>query len=255
MLSPVLNGKRQVWYGALALLAVLPLAGCIATAPGSGGGQQQPLTVTVSPTPVSLAVGGQQTFTAVVGPSGTSQAVTWGQPTLSPNSAAPATGGLGTMSASGVYTILYEMAGGGGPRLPYSNLSLGPTGVLYGTTFAGGANDLGTVFSLTPGSGSWNVATLYSFSTTVGDRPLSGVLLLPKQGILYGTTSAKGVGGFGSVFEIDLSGTMTTLINFSGTGTGSEPTGNLLMDANGNLYGVGFEGGTSGSGVVYKITP
>jgi len=104
VLSPVLNGKRQVWYGALALLAVLPLAGCIATAPGSGGGQQQPLTVTVSPTPVSLAVGGQQTFTAVVGPSGTSQAVTWGQPTLSPNSAAPATGGLGTMSASGVYT-------------------------------------------------------------------------------------------------------------------------------------------------------
>jgi hypothetical protein len=95
----------------LALLAVLPLAGCIASPPGSGGGQQQPLTVTVSPTPVSLAVGAQQTFTATVGPSGTSPAVTWGQPTLSSNSAASATGsGLGTMSANGVYTAPTSIA-------------------------------------------------------------------------------------------------------------------------------------------------
>jgi hypothetical protein len=94
------------------LLAVLPLAGCIASPPGSGGGgQKQPLTVTVSPTPVSLAVGAQQTFAATVGPSGTSQAVTWGQPTLSPNSAASGTGAaLGTMSASGVYTAPTSIA-------------------------------------------------------------------------------------------------------------------------------------------------
>jgi uncharacterized repeat protein (TIGR03803 family) len=157
-------------------------------------------------------------------------------------------------SASGVYTILYEMAPNGGPALPYASLLLGPKGVLYGTTFAGGADDLGTVFSLTPsGSGSWTVDTLYSFSTTVGDKPLSGVLA--RNGMLYGTTSAKGESGFGSVFELDGSGILRTLTNFSGTGTGSEPAGNLLMDSDGNLYGVGFEGGTFGGGVVYKITP
>lgn len=100
------NCDHQVWYRAIILLSLFPLVGCLAHAPGSGGGgQQQPLTVTVSPTPVSLAVGAQQTFTAVVGPSGTSQGVTWGTPTLSANSAASATGaGLGTMSGSGVYT-------------------------------------------------------------------------------------------------------------------------------------------------------
>jgi hypothetical protein len=102
--NALLNSNYQLCLRVIALSAVLWLTGCIAHAPNSGGGQQQPLTVTVTPTPASLAVGGQQTFTATVSPSGTSQAVTWGQPTLSSNSAASASGaGLGTVT-NGVYT-------------------------------------------------------------------------------------------------------------------------------------------------------
>lgn len=112
MQTSSLSRARQVWFRVIVLLGLLPLSACLAKAPGSGGGgQQQPLTVTVSPTPVSLAVGAQQTFAAVVGPSGTSQGVTWGQPTLSPNSSASGTGtALGTMSTSGVYTAPTSIA-------------------------------------------------------------------------------------------------------------------------------------------------
>jgi uncharacterized repeat protein (TIGR03803 family) len=157
-------------------------------------------------------------------------------------------------SASGEYTILANFEPTSGPALPYSSLTLGPKGVIYGTSLVGGTSDLGTVFSLTPsGGGAWTVDTLYSFSAAVGDEPQT--TLLAKNGMLYGTTYRKGEGGFGSVFELAADGTLTTLANFSGTSTGSFPAGNLLMDPSGSLYGVGFEGGTVGGGVVYKVTP
>lgn len=105
----MLNSNYQLCLRAIVLSSVLALTGCIASAPGSGGGgQKQPLTVTVSPTPNSLPVStASQTSTvqlmATVGPSGTSQDVTWSL-SLSPNSNSSATGsGLGTLS-NGLYT-------------------------------------------------------------------------------------------------------------------------------------------------------
>lgn len=51
---------------------------------------------------------------------------------------------------------------------------------LYGTTFSGGANNLGTVFKLTrppPGQTQWTEAVLYSFKGGAdGSRPLSGLM-------------------------------------------------------------------------------
>lgn len=86
-----------------AFAAALPLAGCIAHAPNSGGGQQKPILVSVSPTPQSIPVGGNQQFTASL--SNTSdQGVTWSL-ALDPNSPSPATASqLGSIDASGVYT-------------------------------------------------------------------------------------------------------------------------------------------------------
>lgn len=90
-------------------MGLLPLAGCIASAPGSN--QQQPITVTVtsaqssSPAsvPVSPLAGSTLQFSATV--TGTSnQAVNWSL-ALSPNSAATASGaGLGEIDNNGLYT-------------------------------------------------------------------------------------------------------------------------------------------------------
>jgi hypothetical protein len=95
--------KHQAWSRAIIILSLLPLAGCIASAPGSGGGQQRPIQVAVSPTPQLIAVGAKQQFAAqLVNTSNLN--VTWSL-VLSPNSTSPATASeLGSIDANGMYT-------------------------------------------------------------------------------------------------------------------------------------------------------
>lgn len=105
------NSNRQILVRAIVLLSLLPLAGCIAHAPGSGGGQQQPIQVMVTapvalPASIPVSTGTASTIQFGATLTGTSnQAVTWGAPTLSSNSTSSASGnGLGTITASGLYT-------------------------------------------------------------------------------------------------------------------------------------------------------
>jgi uncharacterized repeat protein (TIGR03803 family) len=88
---------------------------------------------------------------------------------------------------------------------PQSGLTLS-SGVLYGTASTGGAGGNGTIFRLnTDGSG---FATLHHFSATNnaaltnsdGARPVGGLILV--NGALYGTTSAGGTSGYGTIFSI-----------------------------------------------------
>jgi len=97
------NAKCPVWYHAVVLLSLLPLAGCIAHAPGSGGGGQKPILVAVTPTPQSVAVGAKQQFTQQL-TNTSNQNVTWSL-ALDPNSTSPATSSeLGSIDATGMYT-------------------------------------------------------------------------------------------------------------------------------------------------------
>jgi hypothetical protein len=96
------NSKLQAWYRAIVLLGLLPMAGCIASAPGGGGGgQKKPILVSVSPSPQSVAVGAKQQFTQTL-TNTTNQNVTWSL-MLSPNSNSPATD-LGKIDSTGMYT-------------------------------------------------------------------------------------------------------------------------------------------------------
>jgi uncharacterized repeat protein (TIGR03803 family) len=89
-----------------------------------------------------------------------------------------------------------------------------------------------------------------------------GDLLQDSAGNLYGTTFLGGPGncsisGCGTIYKINLSGKKTILYRFHG-GDGYGPTGGLIRDAAGNLYGTTGAGGGSqncfdGCGVVFKI--
>jgi uncharacterized repeat protein (TIGR03803 family) len=112
---------------------------------------------------------------------------------------------------------------------------------------------------------------LYSFAgyPTDGGEPDAG-LLMDAAGNLYGTTryggshnscSANGI-ECGTVFKLDAKGVETVLHNFAGP-DGANPTANLIMDANGNLYGTTEFGGNikvctgtgfAGCGVVFKLS-
>ncbi len=84
---------------------------------------------------------------------------------------------------------------------PFAGLTLGPNGVLYGATLAGGTLGLGTVYELTPqANGSYQETILWNFDN--GRAPAGGLVIDP-SGNLFGTTAAGGgeYGG-GTVFEI-----------------------------------------------------
>lgn len=137
---------------------------------------------------------------------------------------------------------------------PQAGLVFDGAGNLYGNTTSGGANGMGIVFKLSP-SGSETI--LYSFGSigTDGDDP-DGRLIRDSAGNLYGTTAYGGTNDEGVVFKISAAGTETVLYSFGRTGTdGQLPSGGLVMDRAGNLYGTTTYGGTSGEGTVFKISP
>ncbi len=164
---------------------------------------------------------------------------------------------------TGQETVLYNFAGSGGAS-PYASVVRDAQGNLYGTTVFGGdllcdgGNGCGTVFKIdTTGK----ETVLYSFTGTAGDgsSPRADVAL-DSAGNLYGTTSEGGNlacnsgSGCGTVFKVDTKGNETVLYSFTGTGgDGAYPYARLLRDAQNNLYGTTYGGGTSGSGTVFKV--
>jgi uncharacterized repeat protein (TIGR03803 family) len=126
-------------------------------------------------------------------------------------------------------------------------------GYLYGTTPLGGANSSGTVFKV---NGSGKESVLYNFAIgSGGNTPMAGVIRDP-QGNLYGTTAWGGAYGFsfGTVFEIEATGSETTLHSFGNGSDGWRSNAALIRDTAGNLYGTTAYGGANGQGSVFEIT-
>jgi uncharacterized repeat protein (TIGR03803 family) len=183
-------------------------------------------------------------------------------------------------------TTLYSFCAMGVPdctdgRFPSSSLIMDSSRNLYGTTANGGASGSGTIFELPydPVTGQYAsaVKTLYSFCTqggsscTDGAFPLllsTGGLLIDASGNLYGTTFQGGATGSdgGTVFELTFNSTtrqyasaVQTLYSFCSQGgnctDGYAPTGGLIRDASGNLYGTTSSGGTGtiAFGTVFEL--
>jgi len=64
------------------------------------------------------------------------------------------------------------------------------SGNLYGISYGGGANQVGTVYNLTPSNGGWNYSTLHSFSGGADGCSLYGSVLLDAAETVYGTAAA-----------------------------------------------------------------
>jgi uncharacterized repeat protein (TIGR03803 family) len=174
-------------------------------------------------------------------------------------------------------TTIYQFTGGSDGAEPWAPVLIGPDGVLYGTTFAGGIlnpacsrGTCGVVFSLAPpataGNG-WTQTVLYSFTGgSDGYGPVGGSLVADAAGALYGAASiGGGPNNGGTVFSLSPPAsqggpwTESTLHTFTGTGApssdGAEPFGTLVVDAEGVLYGTTDSGGAYGLGTAFSLAP
>jgi uncharacterized repeat protein (TIGR03803 family) len=151
---------------------------------------------------------------------------------------------------------------------PTGTLLFDSSGNLYGTTEYGGKYHEGTVFQLTPSfSGDWHEKQLYQFGAfaTDGQTP-TGALTFDSAGNLYGTTYSGGIapknyascyqgGPCGTVFKLTAGAwAETQVLVFDGT-NGGNPTGSVILDSLGNLYGTASMGGVYNDGEVFELTP
>jgi len=140
---------------------------------------------------------------------------------------------------------------------PLAGLMDGGDGLLYGVASIGGANGVGTLFSIDPVSGLFTV--LHDFATANGANP-SGELILGSDSLLYGVTSKGGTDSNGSatnlgtIYSTARDGTgFAKLYSFTGK-EGSAPYGPLLqLDAT-TFVGITVNGGKCGQGTLFSYS-
>ncbi|MGH9443884.1 MAG: choice-of-anchor tandem repeat GloVer-containing protein, partial [Thermoanaerobaculia bacterium] len=165
-------------------------------------------------------------------------------------------GGIFTIKTDGTgFSFLRFLAGSDGYP-PRAGLMLDGIGNLYGTTYSGGSGKTGTVFSMkTDGS---NFVVLHSFSVSLGvgdgENP-DGTLILDGAGNLYGTTQYGGQSTAGTIFTVKTNGTGYAVLSSFLLPDGSFPSGSLIQDGMGNLYGTNSIGGPAGRGTIFTVKP
>jgi uncharacterized repeat protein (TIGR03803 family) len=138
---------------------------------------------------------------------------------------------------------------------------------MYVTTSYGGSHHSGAVYQVKPknnrrGGIGFGLVALHVFTDVKGDgsTPWAGVIL-DGSGNVYGTTMYGGSdpGSGGTVFKLTPGAknkwNETKLYSFSGGADGGQPTGSIIFDGAGNIYGTTYKGGVYGQGEVYMVTP
>ncbi len=159
-----------------------------------------------------------------------------------------------------LYETLYRFTGGRDGSVPLAGL-LVVNNVLYGTTSAGGSAGCGGVYSLTPsvdGSTFTEKSLHVFFGGTGGCSPSGGLVVNGSN--LYGVTDGGGSSGYGTVYEVPLSGgSGKVLYSFSGGTDGGIPVCTLTTDGT-YLYGTTLTGGAvsksqpTGYGVLFQLS-
>jgi uncharacterized repeat protein (TIGR03803 family) len=155
-------------------------------------------------------------------------------------------------------SVIHDFTGGADGDWPQASLIQASDGNLYGTTYYGGSNNLGTVFKISNPMTSPAESVIYSFmGGSDGSNPLAS-LIQASDGNLYGTTYYGGsgaciFGGCGTVFKISnpsTSPTESVIYSFAGGADGGYPQASLIQASDGNLYGTG----SLGWGTVFRIS-
>src|ERR1035438_8921410 len=243
--QPVAPGAASIVY---LLLAATPMAALAQT--------------TITPVVTFNGANGATPVAALIqGTDGNFYGTTsFGGATSTNGTGSDASGAIFEITPSGTYTLLYSFTGGTDGSVPAGALYQGDDGNFYGTTSGNnGQNGSGTIFRFKPGTGTTGtLTTLYTFTGAAdGGVPLAG-LVEDSNGNFWGTTSVDGTGSAGTVFMINADHELTTVYPFCSSPNctdGSTPADALIVGPDGNFYGTAANGGTSGFGTAFRITP
>jgi uncharacterized repeat protein (TIGR03803 family) len=158
-------------------------------------------------------------------------------------------------AVAGTYSLIHTFTGGADGADPAAALVQDHAGNLYGQTDGGAAAcaggphvGCGTVYKISPTGVLTTLVTFTGTNGVGGDSPLT---LIGQT--LYGSTATGGQHGYGAVFSVHTDGSFfQRLHSFSNT-DGSEPVGTLRAGLHNVGYGVTYEGGTTGDGVLYEL--
>lgn len=160
------------------------------------------------------------------------------------------------------YNIIHQFASSSTDgQFPGGGLVMDASGNFYGGTTEGGTSNLGTIFKFSNVGGAWQEKIIYEFSSCKLGCGVEGTLARDKSGNLYGTANGgPGDCGLscGVVFKLapqaNGSWKYTVLYNLTKATGGVELYG-VILDGNGNLFGVTGSGGAYGAGTAFELTP
>lgn len=205
----------------------------------------------------------------------------WDAPTIGPNGSlyvtmnGGGTGGHGTVlnvqppadicrstSCPWNATDLYNFTDGSDGGNPQSGVIFDSHGNIYGAVVNGGSG-YGTVYEMTPSGSGWSYQVIYSFTGGGDGSNPDSPLIFDSAGNLYGEAMSGGLPGCqgfgcGTIFKLSPSGpgwTETTIYSFQDGSDGAEPSGGLIADSAGNLYGATPGSDSNPGGTVFELTP
>ncbi|RDC63661.1 choice-of-anchor tandem repeat GloVer-containing protein [Adhaeribacter pallidiroseus] len=157
------------------------------------------------------------------------------------------------VTPAGSYEVVHSLDNYADGSSPRGNLVKGRDGNFYGLTNVGGDYNTGTFFRVTSKGQFTKLHSFYQFDH--GDLP-TGSLVLGKDGNFYGMTARGGKNGFGTIFRFTPTGQISILKYMTDQyNDGANPHGSLIMDKQGNFYGLTSGGGQHFNGTIFKITP
>jgi uncharacterized repeat protein (TIGR03803 family) len=153
----------------------------------------------------------------------------------------------------GQYTVLKSFLITDGAYPCYNSLVTDGT-KLYGMTAYGGTNGGGVIFSINPDGTGYSVLRNFRGYPTDGVTPYGSLTISGTT--LYGMTYSGGAYNYyGTIFSINTNGSGFTILHSFSPQTGSEAFGSLIFSADGTtLYGMTYQGGSHGDGVIFSMT-
>lgn len=135
-----------------------------------------------------------------------------------------------------------------------SALTEGADGEIYGTARTCCSSE-GIAFKVHTGADP-HVSLLYSFHSGYSDGGPDGALVADMDGRLYGLTHSGGARHQGSVYRVTTGdeAAVSPLYDFD-SASGAEPDSQLIAARDGRLYGTTQQGGASGMGTIFEVTP